>query len=226
MEESKYFLIILFIASFISIKSSTLISFTEPGEGYTVSDNIVTITGSGPFDLTGEQNNTKIIVSSSCTLNLNGFTIINLGDLTPLIISENKAVELVLTGESTFIDSVSNENEGTIYLQRGASLTISGEGELNISPQKYMAINGTDDTSLTVNDNANIVIISESTTVGGIYLKKEIIFNYAQYTYICQNGDHHAIDSEGSIKLIKGQFYIKSGNGKGIQSEKYLQIGE
>ena len=226
MEDSKYFLIILFFASFISISSTTSISFTESGEGYTVSDNIVTITGSGPFDLTGWQTNAKIIVSSSCTLNLDAFSIINTGQLTPLIISENKEVELVLTGESSFMDSNSNENDGTIYLQAGASLKIKGEGTLNIVPNKYMAINGTDDTSLVVNDNAHITIYSESATIGGIYLKKEIIFNNAQYTYNCENGAHHAIDSEGPIKLIKGQFIIKSGNGKGIQSEKYLQIGE
>ena len=226
MEDSKYFLIILFFASFIAISSTTSITFTESGEGYTVSDNIVTITGSGPFDLTGSQFNAKIIVSSSCTLNLDAFSIINTGQLTPLIISENKEVELVLTGESSFMDSNSNENDGTIYLQAGASLKIKGEGTLNIVPNKYMAINGTDGTSLVVNDNAHITIYSESATIGGIYLKKEIIFNNAQYTYSCENGAHHAIDSEGPIKLIKGLFIIKSGNGKGIQSEKYLQIGE
>ena len=164
MEDSKYFLIILFFASFIAISSSTSISFTESGEGYTVSDNIVTITGSGPFDLTGLQTNAKIIVSSSCTLNLDAFSIINTGQLTPLIISENKEVELILTGESSFMDSNSNENDGTIYLQADASLKIKGEGTLNIVPKKYMAINGTDDTSLVVNDNAHIVIYSESAT--------------------------------------------------------------
>ena len=109
MEDSKYFLIIVLIASFISISSSTSISFTESGEGYTVSDNIVTITGSGPFDLTGFQTNVKIIVSSSCTLNLNTLSITNIGQLTPLIITENKEVELVITGESSFMDSDSNK---------------------------------------------------------------------------------------------------------------------
>ena len=219
-------IILLFFISLSNINASTTISFSESGEGYTVSDNIVTITGSGPFDLTGEQTNAKIIVSSSCTLNLNTFSISNVGDLTPLIIGENTVVELALTGESSFMDSNTNENDGTIYLQRGASLTISGTGTLNINPNKYMAINGTDDTSLTVNDNAYILITSTSNTVGGIYLRKAINFNNAKYTYSCENGVHHAIDSEGSIKLVKGEYVITSGNGKGIQSEKNLEIGE
>jgi hypothetical protein len=41
-----------------------------------------------------------------------------------MVIGENKAVEIVLSSDSTFIDSETNENNGTIYLQRGASLTI------------------------------------------------------------------------------------------------------
>ena len=44
-------------------------------------------------------------------------------------------------------DSSSNENDGTIYLDEGATLTISGTGTLNINPNKLMAINGTEFTS-------------------------------------------------------------------------------
>ncbi len=123
-------------------------------------------------------------------------------------------------------DSATNENEGTIYLQKGASLTISGKGRLIINPNKLMAINGTEGTSLTVNDGAKIMIQTDSTNAGGIYLRKSIIWNNAAIAYYGENGAHHAIDSEGDIKLIKGNYYLKSGNGKGIQSEKNLYIGE
>ena len=76
--------------------------------------------------------------------------------MTPIFISSGKEVNLVLTGESALTDSSSNENDGNIYLDKGATLTISGTGTLNINPNKLMAINGTESTSLTVNDGPTI----------------------------------------------------------------------
>ena len=85
-----------------------------------------------------------------------------------------------------------------------------------------MAINGTEGTSLTVNDGVEITIVPSSKEVGGIYLRKEINFNDAKLTYTCDECTNHAIDSEGDIKLVKGTYSLKSGKGKGIQSEKNL----
>ena len=221
-----YIFLIVYFSLLIKIQSSTSISFSASGEGYTVSDNIVTISNEGTYDLSGEQTNAKIIISASCTLNLNSFSIFNMGELTPIVISPNKEVNIVLTGESSLTDSSTNENNGTIYLQSGASLTISGTGSLDIYPNKFMAINGTEETSLTINDGASITIASTSTDVGGIYLRKAITLNNAKLTYYIENGAHHAIDSEGNIKIVKGEYYLTSGNGKGIQSEKNLYIGE
>ena len=220
----KLILLIIYLLSFI--QSSTTISFSSSGEGYTILGNVLTISSEGEYDLSTTETDKKIIVSSSCTLNLKSFSLTNSGTLTPLLISSGKTVQLILTGESTLTDSTTNENEGTIYLQSGASLIISGTGTLNINPNKLMAINGTDSTSLTVNDGPTINIQSTSSTVGGIYLRTAINFNNAIFTYICSSGAKHAIDSEGTIKIIKGTYNINSGGGKGIQSENYLYIGE
>ena len=222
-----YFILTILISSFIK-SDATALSFEVAADGFTLSEDksILTITGAGPFDLTGSFENKKIIVQSSCTLNIEDFKIMNSGSLTPILISENKAVEIALNSESLLTDSATNENEGTIYLQKGASLTISGKGRLIINPNKLMAINGTEGTSLTVNDEANIIIGSTLSTTGGIYLRKSITFNDATFGYVAEKGTHHAIDSEGDIKIIKGKYNIKSGNGKGIQSEKNLYIGE
>ena len=227
MKSVSIFIIFLYSTLFINVHSSTQISFSTSGTGYTVSDNVVTITGDDSYDLSGDDlSDKKIIVSSSCTLNFNSFNLKNTGTLTPLIISENQAVKIVLSGESTLQDSSTNENNGTIYLQKGASLTISGTGTLNIIPNKYMAINGTEETSLTVNDGATIDISSESSDVGGIYLRKAITFNNAILLLNCPSGSHHALDTEGSITIVEGRYTIYSGNGKGIQAETNLYIGE
>ena len=131
---------------------------------------------------------------------------------------------MTLSGESTLIDSSSNENEGVIYLKSGSSLTISGDGTLNLTPNKNMAINGTDSTSLTVNEG-NIIVTSSTSGVGGIYLRKQITFNDCTYKYTATSGSKHSIDSEGNIIIKKGTYILNSGAGKGIQSEKYLYLG-
>ena len=77
-----------------------------------------------------------------------------------------------------------------------------------------------------INDGPTIKITSTSTNAGGVYLRSSITFNNAIFTYSCTNGENHAIDSEGTIKLVKGTYTIDSGSGKGIQSEGYLYIGE
>ena len=46
-----------------------------------------------------------------------------------------------------------------------------------------MAINGSDETSLIVNDRAYIHIETQSKTIGGIYLGKSITFNNARLVY-------------------------------------------
>jgi len=225
--KQNFLIFLLYLLLFIIIKSDSIpIDFTTAGEGYSISGDVLTITSEGSYSLTGTQINKKILVASSCTLNLNGFILSNSGSLTPIVIGENKAVEIVLSSDSTLIDSETNENNGTIYLQRGSSLTISGTGTLMITPNKLMAINGTDETTLTINNKANIIIQTESTNAGGIYLRKSIICNDAKISYYGENGTNHAIDSEGDIKLIKGNYYLQSGKGKGIQSEKNLYIGE
>ena len=220
---------VLFYLFFLfEVQSTTTISFDSSGSGYTLNTDqtIATITSTGTYDLTGSLTDKKIIASSSCSINLNSLTLSNSGALTPILIGENQEVEIVLNGVSTLTDSSSNENNGTVYLQSGASLIISGEGTLNINPNKLMAINGTDNTSLTVNDGATIKIESSSSDAGGIYLRNSIIFNDATYIYSCSSGVNHAIDTEGEVKIIKGTYTITAGEGKGIQTENYLYIGE
>ena len=95
---------------------------------------------------------------------------------------------------------------------------------MNLTPNKNMAINGTTDTSLTVNGGK--INISSNSQIGGIYLRKGITFNDCTYSYSASSGSNHAIDSEGNIQIIKGTYTISSGNGKGIQTEKYLYLGK
>ena len=48
---SKSIIFLIFFSLFITIISSTSISFSSIGEGYTIEDDILTITGEGEYDL-------------------------------------------------------------------------------------------------------------------------------------------------------------------------------
>ena len=218
--------ILLFACLFFLIQSSTTISFSSSGDGYTVSDNVVTISSDGTYDLTTTETNKKIIVASSCTLNLNSFSLINSGTLTPIIISSGKQVSLVLTGESTLTDSSSNENEGTIYLESSASLIISGTGTLNLNPNKQMALYGQTSSSFIGNDGANIKISSNLQNIWGIYSLGKINFNNLIFIYSCPNGRYHSLYSQEEIRIIKGIYNITSGRGKGIMTTGNIYLGE
>ena len=226
--KAKYILLIIYLTSLFNIHSSTELSFDSSGDGYTLSDDgtILTITSGGEYQIGGEYSNKKIIVAASCSITFSNFILENSGSLTPLLINENIEVEIILNGETTLTDSSSNENDGTIYLKSGASLTISGGGSIDINPNKLLAINGTDDTSLTVNDETTIRIQSSSENAGGIYLRKAITFNDAIFIYNTETGTNHAIDTEGDLKIVKGNCYIEANSGKGFQTENYLYIGE
>ena len=232
MKKSKIIVLVLLI-SLIKADDPIEINFSDTLDettGYTVNGNTITLSNeNGNYKLSGSSNTHNIIVSSSCTINLNSFSLCSPASAV-LLIEQNKIVSLVLTGESTLADTSSNQNEGVIYLNKEAKLIISGEGILNIQPNKCMAINGTESSSLTVN-GGTINISSSALGVGGIYLRKEIIFNSGIYNFNinikASNNEKppHAIDTEGSITLKKGKYNIISGEGKGLQAEANLYIG-
>ena len=196
---------------------------------YTVERNTVILSKEDVYKLTGSSNNYNIKVSSSCSIILDSLTLSS-PSFAPILIEENKVVNINLNGESTLSDTSSNQNEGVIYLNEEAKLIIDGKGILNISPNKHMGIFGKESSSLIVN-GGTINIKSNANNVGGIYLSKEIIFNDGNYNFnidinVLNNiNPPSVIDSNGFITIKKGKYDIISGEGKGIKTESYLYIG-
>lgn len=208
----------------IIINVSETLSTTD---NYIVERNTIILSNNILYDFSGETNIYNIKVSCSCKIILKSLSISS--PIYPaILIEENKEVNLELIGESKLADTKSNQNEGVIYLNEEAKLIISGKGKLYIQPNKCMAINGTESSSLTVN-SGEIIIESTSTDVGGIHLNKEIIFNNAIFKFTLNNVNHlhplHAIDSDGSIIIKNGTYDIISGEGIGLQTKKNLYIG-
>ena len=61
---SKSIIFLILFSLFITIISSTAVSFESDGEGYTIEDNILTITGEGEYDFSGEVENKEILVDA------------------------------------------------------------------------------------------------------------------------------------------------------------------
>ena len=219
-------IILLSFSLYIISQTSTPISFTNPGTGYSISGNTVTITSDGTYELTGSETNKQIIVSSSSKIYLNSFSLINNNNLTPIIINSNKNVELILKGESTLQDSSTNSNNSIIYLQSSSSLIISGTGTLNLNPNKQMALYGQTSSSFIGNDGANIKISSNLQNIWGIYSLGKINFNNLIFIYSCPNGRYHSLYSQEEIRIIKGIYNITSGRGKGIMTTGDIYLGE
>ena len=220
--------IILLIKSddIIKIDVSNILSTTDD---YIIERNTIILSKNIPYDITGNTNIYNIKVSSSCKITLNSL-IISSPIYPAILIEENKEVNLILKGKSKLSDTKSNQYEGVIYLNEESKLIISGEDLLTIKPNKHMAINGAESTSLIV-ESGEININSTATDVGGIYLNKEIIFNNGIFKFdiniktLNSINPPNAIDSEGSITIKRGKYYINSGQGKGLQAKTYIYIG-
>ena len=128
-------IIFFFLLSFIKAQDPIEIDLSsnlETTSYYTVEEKTIILSiDNGNYKLSGASNIYNIKVSSSCTINLNSLTLASPAS-TPILIEQNKIVTLILFGESYLADTSLNQNEGVIYLNKEAKLTISGEGILNI----------------------------------------------------------------------------------------------
>ena len=201
----------------------------NPGSGYIVNDNIITINNPNTYYIGIQSFNKSIIVNVSCTIFFTFSTLMNNNStLTPLIIEENKEVTIFLRDKTTIIDSVLNKNNAIIYLKRGVKLKIenynSGGGLILLQNSLY-AIRGEESSILQT--NCYLKIISTSNNSGGIFIPKTIFFEHnTKFYYKSISGNKPAIECEGQIWFGKGQFDIISLRGKGIVTKNILSVGE
>ena len=143
-------------------------SITVSGTGATVSDNKVTITSSGVYEISGTSSNCQIIVNSESEENV--YLVLNNVNLTyensaPIYVQAAKNAILVLPdgttntitdGDSyTFEDSTTDEPNATIFSKD--DLTIRGNGTLTVNANYNNGITSKDDLKIT---GGNITITS------------------------------------------------------------------
>ena len=106
------FLIILINTGDIEIDFSKTLTTNSD---YTVERNTVILSKEEDivYKLTGTSNNYNIKVSASCSIILNSLKLSS-PSFAPILIEENKVVNINLNGESNLSDTSSNQNEGVI----------------------------------------------------------------------------------------------------------------
>ena len=227
--------ILIFIFLILNINAEIKLDFSSQNldydsDYYEIQGNNIIISNyynsyNNVFRFTGISFDKYIIISSNVQIYLDLLLFSTTGKSAPIIINENYKVSFVLQGMSTIIDSSENEKDAVIYLKKGASLNITGNGTLNIITNKLMAIKGDNSTSLILN-NGTIKIFSTKTKAGGIYLKNNIEINNGNFFYEALSGKNPGIISDNSLVINGGNINIKSGEGKGILVNNSIVINK
>ena len=89
-----------------------------------------------------------------------------------------------------------------------------------------MGITGKDGNTLLIVNDGVIINISGESDIGGIYLRKDIIFNNTIYNFNCKKSADEALYSKGTIKLIKGKYNLNLKGSNGIIAIKSFYCGE
>ena len=195
--------IILFIFLIIEIKAvdielSSDMSNTEEST-YTIKNNVLTLNSNADYSISGKCSECQIEVAKGITANitLNSISIDN-SQTGPFVIKKGSTVNLILSGESTIIDKETDETstdyEGAgLKFKSSSSLTISGDGKLNIIGEIKNGIKGASGSNLIINGGTfNITTIN------------------------------NALGADNSVTINDGIFIIKTTEGDGIKSDPAL----
>lgn len=214
----------------------TGIEETVSGTGYTITGLAVVITDSGTYRITGSANGGQIEVAkgvSDVTLILDNLQISN-ADTAPIIIKKNANVFMKLEGESTLKNNEDPERETTdpdhfegavIKVKSASSLSIFGDGSLNVNGTAKNGIKGGADSALTVGGGCVVV----NATNNGIAFDGSIVVNGGNLDITAGNDglksepDEGDTESAGAITINGGAFNINA-QGDGIQAAERLNI--
>ena len=187
-------------------------------ENYEINSNVLNITSSGTFIITGECTECQILIYENLkiTLTINSISLDN-SNTGPFVISKKSKVNLILVGESTINDNESNEDselfEGAaIKFKKSSSLTIDGDGKLNVNGNIKNGIKGAKSSSLNIN-GGNLVI---SAVKNALACDDKLTINDGTITITSQNDgiksepDSDDDKSEGTITINGGEIKINS----------------
>ena len=179
--------------------SSSGISAGSSGTGYKISGTTLTIKSAGTYKITGSCSEGTIVVDkglSDVTLIFDSLSLAS-STTAPIVIKKGSSATISLSGTSTLTDKEDASTEDTnsdfegaaIKIKSGSTLTLSGNGTLNIDA---------------------------SSCKNGIKGGSEATVNITSGTYKV-NAANTGIASDGKVNITGGTFNITSGN-EGIKS--------
>ena len=187
-------------------------------ENYEINSKVLNITSSRTFIITGECTECQILIYENLkiTLTINSISLDN-SNTGPFVISKKSKVNLILVGESTINDNESNEDselfEGAaIKFKKSSSLTIDGDGKLNVNGNIKNGIKGAKSSSLNIN-GGNLVI---SAVKNALACDDKLTINDGTITITSQSDgiksepDSDDDKSEGTITINGGEIKINS----------------
>ena len=230
--------LVLFINLLIQIKgvditlSSSMSDITE--STYTIESNVLTLTSSTEYSISGSCSECQISVAKQISpkITLKSISIDN-SNTGPFVIKKESKVTLILSGESTITDNETDESatdfEGAaIKFKSSSTLTISGDGKLNIRGNIKNGIKGGSGSNLIINAGTlnitavnNALAADNSVTInnGTFYIKT------SEGDGIKSDPDYNDTESEGIITINYGTFNINSYS-DGIQAKSKLIIND
>ena len=230
--------LVLFINLLIQIKgvditlSSTMSDITE--STYTIESNVLTLTSSTEYSISGSCSECQISVAKQISpkITLKSISIDN-SNTGPFVIKKESNVTLILSGESTITDNETDESatdfEGAaIKFKSSSTLTISGDGKLNIRGNIKNGIKGGSGSNLIINAGTlnitavnNALAADNSVTInnGTFYIQT------SEGDGIKSDPDYNDTESEGIITIKYGTFNINSYS-DGIQAKSKLIIND
>ena len=195
-----FFLIsILKLFIFIECDSTIDVSTLAEGEGYSINDNVVKITASGTYTLTGTSSTASFEIANSLTNVKLIFNTLSLSSSskTLLTIGSSSSVNIQISQHST----LSATGYTAVTLNSNSELSINGSSTLNVIGT--YGFNGDNSTSLTVNSG----IISITSTSDGILVGSAITINDGTLQITSSN---YGINSPGTTTIGSGTIVISS----------------
>ncbi len=215
--------------------SDSAITPSADASGYSISGTTLTITAKGTYRITGSCNEGSVVVAGS----LSDVTLI-LDDLTltsavtaPIVVKKNANVLVKLEGTSTLTDNEDASTEETnsdfegaaIKFKSASSLTMFGDGTLNINGNAKNGIKGGAQSSLQIDGGTYNVTAANN----GIAADGTVTINAGTFNVTTTNDgiksepDEGDTDSAGKVEINGGTFTVRA-QGDGIQAAENLTI--
>ena len=199
------------------IFSDSGIDVEKSGQGYTISDTVLSISAPGVYRIGGSCNAGNIVVEKG----LSGVTLI-LDDLrltsetgAPLVIKKNTTANIHLDGTSTLTDgenaadedstdsSIADAFEGAaVKIKSGSKVTFCGEGNLNVVANAKNGIKGGSEATIIFNQSGTVTVSGSGKYYGSSKTGAAV---------------NNGIACDGSLVFNRGTYMIKAAN-DGIKS--------